>query len=290
MAPAITAPRGAGLGLRREFLREYPGGVLPVPADFLEIAPENWIGIGGRLAATLRTVAGHYPLVAHGLSLSLGGPAPLDTRLLTQIKGFLETYDIALYTEHLAYCSGSGRLYELLPLPFTEAAVRQVAERIRASQDLLGRQIAIENASYYAAMPQAEMDELTFTGAVLAEADCLLHLDVNNVYVNCINHGGDPRHFIAALPTERVVYLHVAGHDRVRDDLLIDTHGAEVIDPVWDLLDYTYACHGPVPTTLERDLRIPPLTELSRELFMIAERQRRYDGPRAPARPAQRTA
>ena len=142
-----------------------------------------------------------------------------------------------LYTEHLSYCSDDGHLYDLLPIPFTEEAVRYVAARIRRAQDILERRIAIENASYYTPSPVAEMDELDFIHAVLDEADCDLHLDVNNVYVNSVNHRYDPLEFIRALPTERIVYLHIAGHYNEADDLLVDTHGADVIDPVWALLD-----------------------------------------------------
>lgn len=270
---------GVGLGLRREFLRERRDDTLPVPVNFLELAPENWIHLGGTLARSLRTLTERYPVACHGLSLSLGGPQPLDERLLLRIKTFMAAHGASLYTEHLSYCGGAGQLYELLPLPFTSEAVAHVAQRIRRTQDILGERIAIENASYYASMPISEMSELAFTLAVLAEADCLLHLDVNNVYVNGVNHGGDPRAFIAALPSQRIAYLHVAGHDQLQEHLIIDSHGAPVIDPVWDLLDYTYATHGVIPTTLERDLRIPPLVELAGELARISACQGRYEKP-----------
>jgi uncharacterized protein len=266
---------GAGLGLRRELI---PALKLQVPAaiDFFEIAPENWIDLGGALGRDLRHFSERFPLVCHGLSLSLGGPAPLDEVFLQRIKIFLEQHKIALYTEHLSYCSDDGHLYDLLPIPFTEEAVHYVAARIRRTQDILQRQIAVENASYYVASPVAEMSEIEFIKAVLDEADCLLHLDVNNIYVNSVNHKYDPVEFLHALPGERIAYIHTAGHYVEAEDLLVDTHGADVIDPVWDLLEETYRNFGVFPTLLERDFNIPPLQELVKEVEHIAQLQQRY--------------
>lgn len=259
---------GAGLGLRRELLPDLRAGV-PDAIDFLELAPENWMGMGGAWRSDLRVIAEQRPLVAHGLSLSLGGPAPLDEAFLLRVKEFLDQHGIALYTEHLSWCSDAGHLYDLLPIPFTEAAVYHVAARIRRTQEILERRIAVENASYYVAPPIAEMGEGEFIRAVLDEADCDLHLDVNNVYVNSVNFGFDPWAFIRDLPAERVVYLHVAGHYREAEDLIIDTHGADVIDPVWQLLGRTYAHLGTPPTLLERDFNLPPLDELLDEVRRI---------------------
>jgi uncharacterized protein len=259
---------GAGLGLRRELLPDLRAGV-PDAIDFLELAPENWMGMGGAWRRDLRAIAEQRPLVAHGLSLSLGGPAPLDEAFLLRVKEFLDQHGIALYTEHLSWCSDAGHLYDLLPIPFTEAAVSHVAARIRRTQEILERRIAVENASYYVAPPIAEMGEGEFIRAVLDEADCDLHLDVNNVYVNSVNFGFDPWAFIRDLPAERVVYLHVAGHYREAEDLIIDTHGADVIDPVWQLLGRTYAHLGTPPTLLERDFNLPPLDELLDEVRRI---------------------
>ena len=259
---------GAGLGLRRELLPDLRAGV-PDAIDFLELAPENWMGMGGAWRRDLRMIAEQRPLVAHGLSLSLGGPAPLDEAFLHRVKAFLDEHAIALYTEHLSWCSDTGHLYDLLPIPFTEEAVHHVAARIHRTQEILERRIAVENASYYVAPPIAEMDEGEFIRAVLGEADCDLHLDVNNVYVNSVNFGYDPWSFIQRLPTARVVYLHVAGHYREAEDLIVDTHGAEVIDPVWRLLDKTYARMGTPPTLLERDFNLPPLGELLDEVRHI---------------------
>src|ERR1700712_2287912 len=154
------------------------------------MAPEKWINVGGKLRKTFRAYTERHPFVCHGLSLSLGGPAPLDETLLHKIRRLLDEHGIAHYSEHLSYCSDDGHLYDLLPIPFTDEAVRHTAQRIRRVQDLLGRRIAVENVSYYLA-PERAMDELAFTNAVLAEADCDLLLDVNNVYVNACNHGYD---------------------------------------------------------------------------------------------------
>jgi len=270
-----------GLGLRRPMLDELqtmPAGRV----GFLELAPDNWIGVGGRRRAALEALAERFPIYAHGLSLSLGGPEPFDRDYLARLRTFLDTLGCPLYSEHLSYCNDEGQLYDLLPLPFTDEAVRHVAARIGEVQDALGRRIAIENVSYYAA-PHPAMTEIDFVRAVLAEADCGLLLDVNNIHVNSINHGYDPLDFLHALPAERVVAMHVAGHYVEAADLIIDTHGAAVIDPVWRLLDAAYAHCGVHPTLLERDFNFPPLAELLAEIDRIAAIQARH-----PARPAPR--
>jgi uncharacterized protein (UPF0276 family) len=264
---------GAGLGLRRSFIAaaaEQP----PADVDFYEIAPENWIGVGGRFGRLLRSLTERYPFVCHGLSLSIGSQAPLDLEHLRRIKTFLDRHQIRCYSEHLSYSSDDGHLYDLLPLPFTEAAVRHVVGRVRQAQDILGRRIALENVSYYAA-PGQEMAEIDFLNAVLTEADCDLLLDVNNIIVNAVNHRYDPVAFLTALPAERIRYAHVAGHYRQAEDLRVDTHGADVIDPVWELLETAYAHFGVFPTLLERDFNIPPLPRLLTEVRRITEIQQR---------------
>ena len=268
----IPRPTGAGLGFRRELLPELKSHV-PDAIEFFEIAPENWIDMGGKYGRDLLEFTERFPFVCHGLSLSLGGPMPLDEILLHKTRLLMDAHGIALFTEHLSYCSDDGHLYDLLPIPFTDEAVHYVAARIRRTQDILERRIAIENASFYTASPIAEMDEASFIRAVLNEADCDLHLDVNNVYVNSVNHRYDPLEFIRAMPTERIVYLHIAGHFNEADDLVVDTHGADVIAPVWALLDETYRIHGVVPTLLERDFNIPPLNKLVHEVEHIAHLQ-----------------
>jgi uncharacterized protein (UPF0276 family) len=240
--------------------------------DFLEAAPENWIGVGGRLGRQFRALAERHPVALHGLSLNIGGPDPLDTDLVSAIGDLLHEIRSPVYSEHLTYCAAEGHLYDLLPLPFTQEAVRHVATRVKQVQDSLGRRIALENASYYA-QPGADMTEAQFIGAVLEESDCDLLLDVNNIYVNSINHRYDPIAFMDALPLERVRYIHIAGHYDEAEDLKVDTHGADVIDPVWSLLARAYHRLGPVPTLLERDFNFPPLRDLLGEVGRIAALQ-----------------
>lgn len=271
----VCAVSGAGLGLRHEFVRDAAEGSLP-GVDFLEVAPENWMRIGGALGKSFRSISERYPLVCHGLSLSIGGPTPLDLGFLRELKGFLDLHGARAYTEHLSYCSDQGQLYDLMPIPFTAAAVRYVAERIRVVQEILERPIAIENVSYYAA-PGREMDEIDFINAVLTEADCGLHLDVNNIYVNSINHGYDAGDFLRRLPGERIFYGHIAGHHYEAEDLRIDTHGAAVIDPVWELLERAYQRFDVFPTLLERDFNLPPLDRLLVEVDRIASLQQQWD-------------
>ena len=280
---------GVGLGLKRELIpqiqrhfqhdsnQSVPDNLIS-NIDFVEIAPENWIGAGGKYAEQLAWFVERYPIVCHGLCLSLGGPDPLNTKFLKQVKQFLSANKIPLYTEHLSYCSDfyqgkPGYLYDLPPIPFTEEAVHYVADRIKQTQDILGQRIAVENASFYLKAPIATMDELTFLNAVLTEADCWLHLDINNIYVNSINFGFDASAFLKGVPAERIVYSHVAGHYQQKPDLLIDTHGADVIDPVWALLAEAYALFGTFPTLLERDSNIPPLDILMKEVNTIASLQ-----------------
>lgn len=269
-----TPVSGVGLGLRRALMGPLSRAESP-PFDFMEVAPENWIPMGGRLGKEFRKFTERFPFVTHGLSLSLGGPEPLDFELLGSIKTFLREHDIRRYTEHLSYCSDHGHLYDLMPIPFTEEAVHYVAGRVRQVQDFLEQPIGIEHVSYYAA-PGSQMSELEFVNAVLQEADCELLLDVNNAYVNSINHGYDPKAFISGLPGERICYVHIAGHFDEADDLKVDTHGAAVIDPVWELLQHAYREFGVLPTLLERDFNFPGEGELFGELREIGRYQQQY--------------
>ncbi|MFB4390606.1 MULTISPECIES: DUF692 domain-containing protein [unclassified Pseudomonas] len=256
-----------GLGLRRgllpELLAMHEGAV-----DFLELAPENWINVGGAYGKGLAELAERFAIACHGLSLSLGASAPLDLNLLDATLGLLDRYQVRLYSEHLSYCSDDGHLYDLMPIPFTDEAVRHVATRIRQAQDHLGRRIAVENISYYAAPYQA-MSELQFINAVLEEADCDLLLDVNNVFVNACNHRYDAQAFLAGLPVQRVVGMHVAGHYDEAPDLKVDTHGAAVKEDVWSLFASACQRFGAQPTVLERDFNYPPLAELLQETARI---------------------
>jgi len=268
------ASHSTGLGLRRSLLESLRSAE-PGDFDFLECAPENWIGVGGRYGEALQELTARHSLVCHGLSLSLGGFAPLDETFLERVRRFLDRHHVALYSEHLSYCADDGQLYDLLPIPFTEEAVHHVAARIRQAQDIIGRRIAVENVSYYAAPHQA-MREIDFINAVLAEADCDLLLDVNNIYVNAINHRYDAHEFLSQLPGKRVAYIHVAGHYDEAEDLKVDTHGAPVKDAVWQLLGAAYERFGARPTLLERDFNIPPYAELVAELDTIRSVMREH--------------
>jgi len=269
---------GVGLGLRREFINTFLSA--ETHPDFIEIAPENWMGFGGRHAKLLAQCVEKAPLLCHGLSLSIGGPHPLNIEFIKQVKTFLQQYQVPIYSEHLSYTHDGGYLYDLLPIPMTEAAVKYVAERILRVQDILGQRLVIENVSTYL-MPNAEMTEAEFVREVIEQADCELLLDVNNVYVNSINHGSDGYAFIQAMPKERIRYLHIAGHEQISENLLIDTHGAEICDSVWELLQYTYQICGVKPTLLERDFNIPSWQQLQYELATIKkiqQQERGYDG------------
>jgi len=265
----------AGLGLRRvlldPLLDQVPGAI-----DFFEVAPENWIGVGGRLGRKFRQVVEQRPLICHGLSLSLGGPDPLNELLLKRIRQFLDEFNVVAYSEHLSSNCIDGQLYELVPIPFTDEAVRFVAERIRRVQDILERTLIIENISYYAS-PGKQIEELDFLRNVLTEADCKLLLDVNNIYVNSVNHGYDAEDFLAGIPADRIAYIHQAGHLHQAADLVIDTHGAAVAEPSWQLLGSAYEQFGSLPTLLERDFNIPPLDDLLPELHRISAMQLTID-------------
>lgn len=262
---------GAGLGLRRSLLSEvlqHP----PAQVGFYEVAPENWMTLGGKLGKQFRAMTERHPFICHGLSLSIGSTDPLDEVFVTDLKHFMAEHGIKCYSEHLSYCSHQGHLYDLMPIPFTEEAVKHTAQRIRRVQDILEQRIAIENISYYAA-PGQEMAEIDFFNAVVAEADCDILIDINNIYVNSTNHGYDAEAFLRAIPAQRIAYAHIAGHYMQSEGFLIDTHGAPVIDPVWALLDKAYKLFGVFPTLLERDFNLPPMAELLAEVAVIANIQ-----------------
>ena len=268
--------QGAGLGLKQEII---PALLEQQPTNirFVEVAPENWINVGGARGKTLAAITERYPLVCHGLSLNIGGPAPLDHDLIRQIGTFIQQNQVLNYTEHLSYCGDSGQLYDLMPIPFTEEAVHYVAERIRQVQDSLGQQIGMENVSTYAQLP-GDMTEIEFLNAVLTEADCGYHLDINNIYVNASNHGFDPNDYLQQIPAERILYAHIAGHEQQRSGLRIDTHGEAVLPDVWTLLASAYQQYGVFPTLLERDFNIPPLASLLTEIQQIERLQQTAQG------------
>ncbi len=258
----------AGIGFRKEFAEEFLSGSAIHPG-FVELAPENWMNIGGYWKRQLKQLAEMHSITSHGLSLSIGSPEELDMKFLKNIKQFLTDYDIEIYSEHLSFSKcDNAHLYDLLPIPFREDAIKHVAQRIRQVQDYLGRQIAIENVSYYTPVA-AEMDEATFISAIVEEAGCKMLLDVNNVFVNAFNHNYNAKEFIGNLPLDKIQYIHMAGHTKVADDLIIDTHGEAIIDPVYELFEWTLERVEPVPVLLERDFNIPELNELQRELSSL---------------------
>ncbi len=263
--------RAVGLGLRRALFQDVldaPEGAI----DFVECAPENWIGLGGRYAGMLSEITNRYPLNCHGLSLDLGGLTPFDDGHLADLRAFLHEHQVQLYSEHLSWSGDEARLHELFPLPFSEESVRHVSARIREVQDRLERRIAIENVSYYLTMPtgaQSPMSEPEFVHAVAEAADCDVLLDVNNLYVNYRNHGTDPLELLRLLDPRRIVCMHMAGHFVESEELLIDSHGAAVTDAVWNLLQQTIEQIGPRPTVLERDFHFPPFAELLDEAQRI---------------------
>jgi len=264
-----------GLGLRRSFLTEIIK-TPPKNVSFYEVAPENWMTIGGKLGKQFRAMTEQFDFVCHGLSLSIGSSDPLDETFVTAIKHFMQKHQIKFYSEHLSYCSHQGHLYDLMPIPFTSEAATHVAKRIQRVQDILEQKIAIENVSYYAA-PGQEMSEIDFFNAVIDEADCDVLIDINNIYVNSVNHGYDAETFLRAIPAEKIAYAHIAGHYVEADDFLVDTHGADVIDPVWNLLAKAYELYGVFPTLLERDFNIPSLEVLLKEVDTIQSIQKAWN-------------
>ncbi|HEY3253445.1 MAG TPA: DUF692 domain-containing protein [Polyangiaceae bacterium] len=262
---------GIGLGLRWEFLEELLEGPQHEIA-FFEVSPENYLGRGGYYPSALERIAERYPIVTHGLSLSVGAIAEPDPRYLHALRAEITRLNPAWHSDHLCFSSAGERvLHELLPLKFSEENLRRVAERARRMEAFLERPFALENITYYVHPGEPEMSELAFLQRVLEQSQAHLLLDVNNVYVNAQNHRFDPYAFIAALPLDRVLEIHVAGHRKLDSGMLLDTHGQAVADPVLDLLEWTLERTGPVPVLLERDNDVPELGELLQELAQLRE-------------------
>ncbi|MCK4750871.1 MAG: DUF692 domain-containing protein [Bacteroidales bacterium] len=254
-----------GIGLRRDIADEILESKELSP-DFLEFAPENWMGIGGYWKRILKEAVKKYPFTCHGLSLSLGSPEELDWDFIRELKAFLDENQVEIFSEHLSYTkSHNAHLYDLLPIPFRKDAVDHVVDRIKRVQETLERPLAIENVSYYTPVA-AEMTEIEFVSEIVEKADCKLLLDVNNVYVNAFNHKYDAKEYIGQLPLDRVAYIHMAGHEQVEPDLIIDTHGQPIIDPVYELFEWTIQRMDPVPVLLERDYNFNELEQLQSEL------------------------
>ncbi len=270
----VSSPRplgGVGLGLRWDFLEEVVDGP-QLPIDFFEVSPENYMRRGGYYPEQLERLLGRYPLVTHGLTLSIGAIAEPDAEYLSELRAEIARTQSPFHSDHLCFSSAGQRsLHELLPLQQSRANVQRVAERARRMRDVLGVPFALENITYYVHPGRAELPELDFLMGVLEAGDAGLLLDVNNVYVNSVNHGFDARAFISALDLQRVVEIHVAGHSRKATGLVLDTHGAPTADPVLDLLGFTLARSGPRPVLLERDNHMPELGELIAEVQTLRE-------------------
>jgi uncharacterized protein (UPF0276 family) len=266
---------GVGLGLRWEFLDELVE-TLPAGLDFLEISPENYVGRGGHVTAQLGRVRERYPLLSHGLTMSLAGTEPFDAEYMHSLRAFLSEMKSPWHSDHLCFSiAGGGRvLHDLLPPKMTKASATRAAERVRRAQDMLGVKMAVENISFYLPPGEDEMPEADFVSEVCEQANCGLMLDVNNVYVNSVNFDFDPKKWLDRAPLERVVQMHVAGGEWV-DDIegagrtLIDSHGTDVPDPVMELFEKALARTGPVPVIVERDQAIPPLGDLLKEVDRV---------------------
>jgi uncharacterized protein (UPF0276 family) len=267
--PHVASPKalgGVGLGLRWDFLEDVVDGP-DLPIDFFEVSPENYMRRGGYYPAQLEKLRARYPLVTHGLTLSIGAHDEPDTEYLRELAEEIARVGSPFHSDHLCFSSAGPRsLHELLPLSQSRENLKRVADRAQRLPEILGVPFALENITYYVHPGRPELSELEFLNGVLAESDAGLLLDVNNVYVNSLNHGFDPRVFLRSLDLSRVVEIHVAGHSRKPSGLVLDTHGAPVADPVLELLAFTLSLTGPRPVLLERDNDVPPLAELVQEV------------------------
>jgi uncharacterized protein (UPF0276 family) len=258
---------GFGLGLRKEHYEAILQGQPTV--DWFEILTENYLVEGGKPLRYLERIRADYPMVMHGVSLSIGGTDPLDVDYLKQIKVLAERIEPVWLSDHLCWTGVDGlNLHDLLPLPYTEEALDHVVRRIGQVQEFLGRRILLENVSSYVSYADSEMSEGEFLAAAAEAADCLILLDLNNIYVSARNHGFDPDDYLRHIPAERVWQFHLAGHFD-RGDLLIDTHDRAVIDEVWALYEAAAVRFGTVSTMIERDDDIPPLEALVEELNRV---------------------
>ena len=270
-----------GIGLRRPHFDALLEGAPGI--DFFEVIAENTMTIGGRTRAVVDALAERFPIVVHGVNLSLAGPDPFAGEYLDALEGLIERIDPPWFSDHLTYSRAFGVEYhDLIPFPFSRAALDRVTERVLYVKERFGRPFLVENSSYYAAFPAAELSEARFLCELVERTGCGLLLDVNNVYVNAVNHGYDPYEFIDTLPARAVVQIHMAGHDD-SGTFLVDTHGARAIEPVLDLYEHALRRTGPVWTVFEWDNRIPPLETLLAENDRVRERGRRALAAGEPA-------
>src|SRR3990167_8843970 len=254
---------GFGLGLRTDhysaILEEKPD------VDWFEIITENYLVPGGKPLYFLDKIRAHYPMVMHGVSMSIGSSDPLDLDYLKQVKLLANRVEPKWISDHLCWTGVQGKnTHDLLPLPYTEEAVKHVAGRIRQIQDILGRHILIENVSSYLTYNQSVLTEWEFLKEVSERADCMILLDINNIYVSSVNHEFDPLDYIASMPANRIYQIHLAGHSNM-GDYIIDTHDHDIVDSVWNLYSETLRRIGLCSTMIERDDHIPPLSELVSE-------------------------
>jgi len=257
-------PLGFGLGLRVDYYEALLAAAHPV--DWFEVLSENYMVEGGRPLQYLERFRERYPLVMHGVSLSIGSSDPLDTGYLGELKKLADRIEPAWISDHLCWTGVDGtNLHDLMPLPYTAEALRHVVERVRRVQDVLGRRILLENVSSYITYAASALTEWDFLSEVARQADCLILLDINNIYVSARNHGFDPHTYLAGVPADRIQQFHLAGHEQ-GDALIVDTHDAPIVDPVWSLFGEAVRRFGPVSTMIERDDHMPALEELLAEL------------------------
>ncbi|WP_424195735.1 DUF692 domain-containing protein [Ampullimonas aquatilis] len=264
-----TSIKGFGLGLRTE---HYVDFIERKPAvDWLEVISENYMVPGGKPHYFLDKIRQDYPMVMHGVSMSIGSTAPLNLNYLQELKALIARIEPGWVSDHICWTGTEQmNLHDLLPMPYTEAALQHLVSRISQVQDILGRQLVLENVSSYVSYAADEMPEWTFVAELAKRADCRLLLDVNNIYVSSVNHGFDPHEYVNAIPAERIAQIHLAGHED-HGDYIIDTHDHPVCDKVWALYAYTISRIGPIPTMIERDDNMPPLDELLGELAQARE-------------------
>lgn len=273
--PTHDIPTGVGLGLRAKILPQVEDGQAEGKIAFVELSPENFMHRGGSIPRRLEQVAQRHPVICHGLTMSLGGSDPFNDEYFANLRGFLDRHNPPWHSDHLCFAGLDGALlHDLLPVPFTTASAKRIAARLAEARDRLERPMAVENISWYARLGHSEKDEPEFITEVLERADCGLLLDVNNILVNTLNHGGDPLEFLSRIPLDRVWQMHVAGHESYDNGLVIDTHGETVKDEVYELMAWVIERVGPKPVLLERDTNIPPLAELLDEVGRL---QTRYD-------------
>lgn len=268
------------MGLRREHFGSLLSS-LPSEVEWFEVAPENYLEIGGRVYRDFCELTERVPVVFHSISLSLGSLDPLDRNLLKLISKAIKKHKVPMASDHICFSSyNQVQFDDLLPLPFTWEAVRHTAKRIKMVQEILEVPFAVENISYYAPCGAPEMTEADFIRAVIEESDALLLFDVNNVYVNSVNHRFDPHDYIKKIPLDRIAYVHIAGHKRKKKDFVLDTHGEDIIHPVWRLLEEVSKKVALPSVMIERDGNIPPIEDLVGELRNVHHILRRNDTER----------